>query len=271
MAVPRTGSGRPRLRRPSGATSPSDPARVLLLHGLGGKPTVWDRLADLLEQDLELWDVELPWLGMADATWAHGPDPVGLLAEAVDDRFDVLIAHSYSANLLVEGYATGRIRARPTVLMNPFHRPDPQDFDWRTISYYLNEFHRTFAEALEVGETGRYSQAHRDWLASRLRDQVGPYGWTRFFDTYLRSPFLDLAAVRAPVLVVSGERDMAAPAEDGRALAERLPDARYCLVEGGRHFPMVEQPDLVARSVSGFLHDITTDRRMCDPMTVELT
>ncbi|MFF7992053.1 alpha/beta fold hydrolase [Kitasatospora xanthocidica] len=254
-----TGSGRPRPRGPAGPDRPGGPARVLLLHGLGGRPSVWDRFAGPLTEAaagrLELWDVELPWLAMADAGWSHRADPVDLLAEAVDERFDVLVAHSFSACLLVEAFARGRIRPRPTVLMNPFHRPDPDDFDWRTISYCLNEFHRTFAEALEVGDTGRFSRAHRDWLAAKLRDQVGPYGWMRFFETYLRSPFLDLDAVRAPVLVVSGERDIAAPAEDGRLLADRLPDGRYHLVEGGRHFPMVEQPDRIARSVADFLHD----------------
>ncbi|MGW7447638.1 alpha/beta fold hydrolase [Kitasatospora sp. NPDC054795] len=261
MAGATTGAGRPCLRRPAGPAGPAGsggPVRVLLLHGLGGRPSVWDRFTDSLAQAagrLELWDVELPWLAMADNGWSRQADPVGLLAEVVDEGFDALVAHSFSAGLLVEAFARGRIRPRPTVLMNPFHRSDPEDFDWRTITYCLNEFHRTFAEALEVADTGRYSQAHRDWLAAKLRDQVGPYGWMRFFETYLRSPFLDLAAVRVPVLVVSGERDIAAPAEEGRLLADRLPDGRYHLVEGGRHFPMVEQPDPMARLVAEFLND----------------
>ncbi|KAF4406767.1 MULTISPECIES: alpha/beta fold hydrolase [Streptomyces] len=244
----------PRLRRPSGT---DDPLRVLMLHGLGGKTTVWDRLADRADRTLELWDVELPWRAMAGSeSWGTLPDPAQFLVDLVGEdtgRFDAVLAHSYAANLLTEAMAEDRIAPRPTVLISPFYRSSPQDFDWSVISYYLNDFHRVFEEALEVGETGRFGKAHRDWMALRLRDQIGPYGWMRFFEAYLRSPFIDRGAVRSPLLVLSGEKDIAARPGDGRALAAGIPDARYELLAGCGHFPMVERPDLVTRLVCDFL------------------
>ncbi len=82
-----------------------------------------------------------------------------------------------------------------------------------------------------------------------MRDQVGPYGWTRWFQTYLRTPFLDLSRVDAPVLVVSGVDDIAARPDDGRALAKALPRGRFEPLDGCGHFPMIEQPDRLAALV----------------------
>jgi pimeloyl-ACP methyl ester carboxylesterase len=249
---------------------------VLLLHGLGGRASVWDPLAQAFAEgtgtegltapgqgapdqgetrDVELWDVELPWRTLGDTGWSHTGDPGLMVVEAVDavDDTEVVVAHSYAANLLLEEYASGRLAPRPTLLLSPFYRASPEAFDWKTISYYLNEFHQTFAEALRLGDTGRYPEKHRSWMAERLRDHIGPYGWTRFFTTYLGTPFLDLAAIRAPVLVLTGESDIAARPADGRALAAALPDGRYVELDSCGHFPMLERTARVARAVSELL------------------
>ncbi|MFJ6215768.1 alpha/beta fold hydrolase [Streptomyces sp. NPDC092296] len=250
------------MRRAAGAGA--RPRRVLLLHGLGGNPAVWDRMITHLDEDHEVWDAELPWAGgLRRSGWGQDTAaPADALAELVrrpakpsGAPFDAVVAHSYAANLLLEALASRLIAPVPTVLLSPFYRSSPDDFDWPTISHYLNDFHQTFAEALEVGVTGRHPRARRDWLARCLRDQIGPYGWMRFFETYLRTPFLDLPAVTAPTLVVAGGRDRVAPAAEGRALAVRLPGGRHAPLPDGGHFPMVEQPDLVAGLVSGFLRD----------------
>ncbi|MFE9402647.1 alpha/beta fold hydrolase [Streptomyces sp. NPDC006530] len=240
-----------RLRRPAES---GEPLRVLLLHGLGGKPSVWDPLAARADRHLELWDAALPWRAMNGGDgWGALPEPGRCLRELVAEGYDAVVAHSYAANLLTEALAAGHLAPRRTVLISPFYRPSPQDFDWSVISYYLNDFHRVFEEALAVGETGRFAQAHRDWMARRLRDQIGPYGWMRFFESYLRTPFLDLTAVRTELLVLSGEKDIAARAEDGRALAGAVPGARFELLDDCGHFPMVEAADRVTRLVCDFL------------------
>ncbi|MEU4805216.1 alpha/beta hydrolase [Actinosynnema sp. NPDC023587] len=228
---------------------------ALVLHGLAGKAAVWDPVTAALRGRFATTAPDLPWHGMADPAWAHRPDPGRHVVDAVRDDHDVVVAHSMAAMLLVEAYADGRVRPRPTVLLCPFYRPDPAGFDWPTISYYLNDFHRTFGEALRVGETGRFPPARREWLARSLRDQVGPYGWTRWFETYLRTPFLDVGAIDAPVLVVSGADDVAARPEDGRALAQALPRARFELLDGCGHFPMTEQPDRLAALVRDFFEE----------------
>ena len=46
-------------------------------------------------------------------------------------------------------------------------------------------------------------------------------------------------AIATPTLVVSGERDLLAPAGAGAWLAAALPDARYVLIEGAAHAPFL--------------------------------
>jgi pimeloyl-ACP methyl ester carboxylesterase len=58
------------------------------------------------------------------------------------------------------------------------------------------------------------------------------------------------------MLVLTGAADIAARPDDGRSLADALPHGRFALVEGCGHFPMLEQPDQLARIVGDFLTDV---------------
>ncbi|WP_121748230.1 alpha/beta fold hydrolase [Streptomyces sp. E2N166] len=254
------GSVRVRLRR-----APHDdarrPVRVLLLHGLAGSTAVWRRFTELAGGELELWEAELPWAAHGDTRWSHDPDPVPWVARALDavpGRVDLLIAHSFAANAVLE-LLVSRPAGRPgaCVLVSPFHRGTPEEFEWDTAVYYLHGFQRILDEGLRVGSDGRIPVELREAMALRVRDRIGPYGWMRFFDAYLRSPFLDTAAIGLPTLVVAGEHDFAARPADARALAGALPDARLRIFERSGHFPMAEQPELFVGAVHGFLSSLT--------------
>ncbi|MFJ8147785.1 alpha/beta fold hydrolase [Streptomyces sp. NPDC096094] len=237
------------------------PVRVLLLHGLAGSTAVWRRFTELAGGELELWEAELPWAAHGDTRWSHDPDPVPWVARALDavpGRVDLLIAHSFAANAVLE-LLVSRPAGRPgaVVLVSPFHRGTPEEFEWDTAVYYLHGFQRILDEGLRVGSDGRIPVELREAMALRVRDRIGPYGWMRFFDAYLRSPFLDTAAIGLPTLVVAGEHDFAARPADARALAGALPDARLRIFERSGHFPMAEQPELFVGAVHGFLSSLT--------------
>lgn len=249
-------TGVPRLLRPS---TSDRPVRVLLLHGLGCTVSDWARFAALAGAELELWDVELPWHGLDFPDWSHDPDQVAPVVAAVSSGdFDGIVAHSFAAGLLLEAFASGRLAAVPSVLVSPFHRRSP-DFDWQTITYYLNDFHLIFEEALRIG-TATLTDERRRRMAAAVRDRIGPYGWLRFFEAYLRSPFLDLATVSAPQLVLAGDADISVRPGDGAALADALPRGRFAHLPGCGHFPMLERPDAFARAVSAFLHSNDSHR-----------
>ena len=77
------------------------------------------------------------------------------------------------------------------------------------------------------------------------RGEVGP----RRLRTVL---FSRLDRVRAPVLIVHGERDTLVPLANARAAAERMPNARLVTLDAG-HWPMRECPERFNQIVASFL------------------
>jgi 3-oxoadipate enol-lactonase len=63
----------------------------------------------------------------------------------------------------------------------------------------------------------------------------------------------ELARVRNPTLIVVGAEDEATPPALGRALADRLADARLTLLPGLGHCPHIQDPDAFVARVAPFL------------------
>jgi 3-oxoadipate enol-lactonase len=63
----------------------------------------------------------------------------------------------------------------------------------------------------------------------------------------------DLAAIRAPTLVVGGAQDLAIPLEHQRRLAAGIPDARLSILDPGAHVVSVEQPAAVCDLITDHL------------------
>jgi 3-oxoadipate enol-lactonase len=63
----------------------------------------------------------------------------------------------------------------------------------------------------------------------------------------------EVERIEAPALVIHGTEDLIVPVENGRALARRLPNARYVELEGRGHNAMLEDPDMFNTLVLGFL------------------
>jgi pimeloyl-ACP methyl ester carboxylesterase len=245
-----------RMRR--AARGGAEPVRVLLLHGLAGSTSVWRPYDELALDGVEIWEGVLPWGAEGDPGWSVHDDPVDHVERALDavpGGVDAIVVHSFTAGPALEAVAR---RApghgpRAAVVVAPFHRRSPGDFTWDDALYYLSGFHRILEEGLRIGTGDRVPPELRTAMALRVRDRIGPYGWQQFFGAYLRSPDLDVTALRLPVLVVAGADDFAAPPDDARALAGALPDGRFELFGDCGHFAMAEQPRRFADAVHALL------------------
>lgn len=95
-------------------------------------------------------------------------------------------------------------------------------------------------------------EASEDEVHVRLRNRESTvlFGWS----PYMYNPKLAgrLHRIRVPTLVLWGASDRIAPAAYGRAYAERIPGARFELIENAGRFPHVEQPAALARQVGAF-------------------
>ena len=74
---------------------------------------------------------------------------------------------------------------------------------------------------------------------------------------YMYSPTLPhlLGGVRAPALVVWGDDDQIVPKSAGELYARSLPKARFETVANSGHCVEMEQPDALARLVTGFIEE----------------
>ncbi|MFD8687733.1 alpha/beta fold hydrolase [Streptomyces sp. NPDC059651] len=243
------------------ATTDERPVRTLALHGLAATDTTWSAYEQHAAPDVELWTAELPWGQAGAPAWSlPGGDPadwIGAAMAEVPGGVDVLIAHSYSALLALEHLAAAPPDSRPgaLVVVSPFHRRDPADFHWDTAQHYLSIFPDVFDEALRLASTRALDPGMRRDMALLVRDRVGPYGWFRFYDSYLRSPFLDTAALDLPVLAVAGRDDRFALPEEAVALAGSLLRGRVRLLDDCGHFPMAERPRAFADAVHAFVSE----------------
>lgn len=74
-----------------------------------------------------------------------------------------------------------------------------------------------------------------------LQRSLGDYDFTR-----------DLAALPAPLLVITGDRDET-PVPAHRAWAAAVPHGRLLLIPGGGHYPHIERPDVFYPAVDAFM------------------
>ena len=95
-------------------------------------------------------------------------------------------------------------------------------------------------------------QAH----AASADHQTAPRASSRFLTSTAPDELrAQLGAVRAPVLVVTGERDGLTPPVAGRRIHEAMPGSSYAEIPGAGHFPWVDEPDAFLAAVLPFLSD----------------
>jgi pimeloyl-ACP methyl ester carboxylesterase len=268
---PGTASTAPRTEEPVSVslvrpTSGPDPLRVLLLHGLCSSAAVWDAYVGLAAERCEVWVAELPWRGTGTAGWTDRPveDWVEESIAAVPGGPDVVIAHSFGTSTVLTWLdrrctdageivvADGRT-LRGVVLVSPLYRAQTRDFDWQCLEYYLNNFVRIVTDGMHARGGRRHSSANQVAIALKVRDLIGPYGWMRFFETYLRMPHVRTERLRVPFLVIGGDADFIACPSDAKALGESVPDASVHILPGGEHFPMLTSPGHFADLVNDFV------------------
>lgn len=69
-----------------------------------------------------------------------------------------------------------------------------------------------------------------------------------------------LHEVKAPTLVIAGDRDMITPLKNQRVFAQLIPGAELCVVPEGSHCPQMEKADFVNSVIEGFLAGVESGR-----------
>ena len=233
----------------------ADRPPLVLLHGLLGAPSDWDGVRPRFEAaGHAVYAPALP-------TTTGAPASVAALAEQTAERVRarptgpvVLVGNSLGGHLAV--LLAGLLRDAPgvhaVVLTGasglyevPLGASTPRRHDRaylraRIAETFFDPAHATDALVARV----HAAVSARDPLRGLLR-----------LARATRHPLTpaDLAAVRAPALLVWGRDDRVTPPSVAEAYARALPDARLVWLDRCGHAPMIEHPGAFARAVLGFL------------------
>jgi pimeloyl-ACP methyl ester carboxylesterase len=100
-------------------------------------------------------------------------------------------------------------------------------------------------------------EAEREEMRQRLfaNNRAGIYRATKGVITR-NGVYDEIAAIRAPTLVMVGDQDVATPPEKARRIHERITNSRLVIIPGAGHTSTMEEPAAVTSAIEEFLAGI---------------
>jgi pimeloyl-ACP methyl ester carboxylesterase len=247
---------------------------LLLVHGYSASLHAWEPWVERLGDRYRMISIDLPGHGLTSApsnyqasieqyvrdveafAQTQGLSRFTLVGSSMGGHvaWEYALAHPDRLDALALVDASGWPDARGsnpalifTLLRNPIARPILRDLD--NTSLVQQGLRAAFADPNSVDDAmvRRYVQmarapGHRDILI-------------QMSDTSGRRPASRerLAQIRAPTLILHGERDNLVPVQHGRMFAAAIPGSELIIWPDEGHVPMEEHPDRSAEAASNFL------------------
>jgi pimeloyl-ACP methyl ester carboxylesterase len=244
---------------------------IVFLHGLGGSRADWAPVVALLPKSRKALAVDLPGAGAAEKP-PKGYDPASLarwLASFLEkEKLDgvVLVGHSLGARVAGELAASEPSRLSGLVLVSPLGAVSYKLTDklkWKAMS------RRSILSAVPESSMRNASgygfavdgPGKKGFVERALASRTGKEG-----DAIARAvegsvdgilearPLAErLKGTTVPLLLVSGALDPLAPPEETKAILRARPDAKFELLTGLGHYPMLEDPPRIAKLIEEFV------------------
>jgi pimeloyl-ACP methyl ester carboxylesterase len=242
---------------------------LVLLHGLGLDWRSWLPVLDRLEAAHEIFALDLPGFGAA-APLPRGSTPTpSALADAVEAELDRLglTTPAVAGNSLGGWVAlelARRGRASRVVAIAPSGLETPPE---RAYVIAANAFMRVRARlSAPLGRKATSPVSSRSALFGGLRSRpwrLDPGEGAHELDAFGRSPGFGsslrasvgsripagLSEIPVPVRVAAGTLDLMLGAYTAPRFAAAIPGADLVLMPGVGHVPMLDDPELVARTI----------------------
>lgn len=252
-------------------TGPSDAEAIVMLHGFGASLETWEEWAKALSTRYRVVRFDLPGFGLT------GPDPTGDYTDArtmkilheLMDQLDVdrasLIGNSLGGRIAWNFAALHPDRMINLILVSPDGYASPGfDYDkqsatpliMRALPYTaprsLLKANLAAAygnpEALSEASVTRY---HDMMLAPGVRPAI----LERLRQVILLEPGPTLARIKAPTLLLWGEKDGMIPISNADDYLQDLPSATLVRLPGLGHLPFEEDPVQSLIPLERFLSD----------------
>jgi len=243
-------------------TGPKTAPAVILLHGFGASLHTWEAWAQALAADHRVIRFDLPGSGLS---W---PDPAGdygdartmQLLIALMDQLGVpranLVGNSIGGRIAWRFAAAHPERVDKLVLVSPdgFASPGFAYGKAPAVPLVLKAMRYALpAPVLRMNLAPAYADpaALTDALATRYHDLMLAPGardamLARTAQTVLVDPLPLLRTIRAPTLLLWGERDAMIPFANSADYLKAIPGSRLVVLPGVGHLPQEEAPGSVA-------------------------
>ncbi len=250
------------LRLNAEIPGPPDAPPIVLIHALGLDLTLWDALTAALPHN-RILRFDLRGHGRSDVP--EPPYAMGALirdTEKLMDHFaikDAVVVGVSLGGLVAQGLAIKRLDlVRALVLSNTAAKIGSPAL-WAQRSA---EVARDGLQAYAPGALER--MLGRKWRDSpvmpRLRDMLlasDPQGWIGCAAAIAGADFYTTTAtLTLPTLVIAGANDATTPPDLVRETADLIRGARFELIRGAGHLPMLDQPRAFAALLQDFLRSI---------------
>ena len=240
---------------------------LVLVHGIGHTWRGWKPMLPLLDRDFDVLAVDMPGFGRSGPL-PEGADPTPeALADAVEGAMDDagfesahLAGNSLGGWVCLELARRGR--ARTVVAISPAGLATEREGAWgRGILRGMRFLARTapapkallrnpVGRTLFAGPTlGRPWRADPDELIEQTELFAGAPGFEATLPHTMNRQARGLDAIRCPVLVLWGTRDVILLPRQGRRFERLIPDAELRYLSGLGHVPMSDDPELLAGEI----------------------
>ena len=255
-------------------SGPRDGPAVIMLHGFGASLETWEPWAQALSAEYRVIRFDLPGFGLT------GPDPSGdysdarqmkILRELMDqlgvDRASI-VGNSLGGRVAWNFAAIHPDRVVSLVLVSPdgfaspgfaYDTPPDVPFMMQALPYVAP---RSLLRTNLASAYGR-PEALTEATLTRYRDMLLAPGVRRAIlarteQTILHDPAPILARIKAPTLILWGEKDGMIPISNADDYLKYLPNATMVRLPGLGHLPFEEDPEGSLPRVERFLSAVNS-------------
>lgn len=220
---------------------------LVLLHGLAGSTAWWSRNAEALARDHRVLIPDLIGFGQTPrAGELPGIDRAADLLVHWLDRLELaqvaLVGHSMGGQIATHLTARYADRVDRLVLVDSAGIPRPL----RPRALALS--------ALAMAPPAAWGDRRFLWTIAADAWVAGPRTLTRAIREILSDDVRPLLSqIRAPTLIIWGERDRLVPIQHARAFHAGIPNSHLLVLRGAAHNPMVDRPVAFNEAVLRFL------------------
>ena len=237
---------------------------VLLVHAIGCDHRMWDGLGEALSPRFRVIRMDVRGHGKSAVT--DGPYSLDQLADDARDLLDSLAIEK--AHWV--GLSMGGMIGQAFALRHP-KRLDKLVLANTTSSYGTQGPEMWAARVKAVSEGGMAAireLAMQRYFTDEFRasdadivDRIGegfvatdPVGYIACCNAIRDLDFTgDLHRIKAPTLVIAGEKDVGTPVAMSKAIADAIPGAKLAVIPGAAHLSALENPEAFNRLVLDFL------------------